>query len=105
LTQLAGTVFGYFELLAKAGDVSLLEVEEIRIRSFQDIMTMAGVDYELLVDMFDNTWELFGEIRKAIQNNNVDESLVLNVMNDPVVSESIIYHFKACSHSESKAIR
>ncbi|KAI9873756.1 MAG: hypothetical protein M1823_007848, partial [Watsoniomyces obsoletus] len=78
LTQPAGTVFGYFELLAKAGDVSLLEVEEIRIRSFQDIMTMAGVDYELLVDMFDNTWELFGEIRKAIQNNNLDESLVLN---------------------------
>ena len=93
---LSGTVFGYFELLAKSGDVSLLEVEEIRIRSFKDIMVMAGVDYDLLMDMFDNTWELFGEIRKAIQNGTDAESVVMNTLNDPVVSESIVYHFKVC---------
>lgn len=92
-----GTVFGYFELLALGGDVSLLEVEEIRIRSFKDIMVMAGVDYDLLVDMFDNTWELFAEVKKAIQENKVDDAVVLQIMNDPVVSESIVYHFKVSS--------
>ena len=92
--SLSGTVFGYFELLAKSGDVSLLEVEEIRIRSFKDIMVMAGVDYDLLMDMFDNTWELFAEIKKTIQNGADAESVVMNTLNDPVVSESIVYHFK-----------
>jgi hypothetical protein len=87
-------VFGYFELLALSGDVSLLEVEEIRIRSFRDIMMMAGIDYELLVDMFDSTWELFADIKKAIQENKVDDAVVLQTMNDSVVSESIVYHFK-----------
>ena len=94
LTPRLGTVFGYFELLAKSGDTSLLEVEEIRVRSFKDIMMMAGVDYDLLVDMFDNTWELFSEIKKAIQSGNEAESIVINTLNDVVVSESIIYHFK-----------
>ncbi len=94
LTVFLGTVFGYFELLARSGDISLLQVEEIRIRSFKDIMVMAGVDYDLLVDMFDNTWELFAEIKKAIQNGNDAETVVLNTLNDPVVSESIVYHFK-----------
>lgn len=94
----SGTVFGYFELLAKSGDVSLLEVEEIRIRSFKDIMVMAGVDYDLLMDMFDSTWELFAEIKKAIQNGTDAEAIVLTTLNDPVVSESIVYHFKVSHH-------
>jgi hypothetical protein len=87
-------VFGYFELLALSGDISLLEIEEIRIRSFKDIMMMAGIDYELLVDMFDSTWELFADIKESIQENKVDDAVVLQTMNDSVVSESIVYHFK-----------
>ena len=55
---------------------------------------MAGVDYDLLMDMFDNTWELFSEVKKAIQNGSDAESIVMNTLNDPVVSESIVYHFK-----------
>jgi thymidylate synthase ThyX len=97
LTRPEATVFGYFELLVKAGDLSLVDVEELRIKSFEEIMKMAGVDYDLLVDMFDNTWELFDAIKKAMQNSQDAEAVLMNILNDESISESIVYHFKVGS--------
>lgn len=66
-------------------------------------MVMAGVDYDLLVDMFDNTWDLFGEIRRAIESDIRDDSVVMRTLNDAVISESIVYHFKVCPHARGDA--
>ena len=52
------------------------------------------MDYELLVDMFECTFDLFTEIRKTLESGNNDESVLMNAFNDENGSNSIIYHFK-----------
>lgn len=95
LTFSTGTVFGYFETLLKSADIGLIVQEKIRIQTFEDTMKMAGCDYDLLADMFDYTWELFDDIRRAIEKGNADESVVLNSLNTSEKSDAIVYHFKA----------
>lgn len=88
------TVFSYFEILLNSGDIDLVQSEKIRFDTFQDTMKMVGIDYDIIIDMFDYTWELFDSITKAIQNNIWDDSVILEFMNDQVKSDSIVYHFK-----------
>ena len=75
--------------------------ESIRLQSFKDTMIMAGIDYEILQDMFDDTWELFESIRQAAETGIKNENVVLNALNNEFKSESIIYHFKARSSGTS----
>jgi len=88
------TVFSYFELLLHSGDPSLVQLEKIRFETFADTMTQIGMDYELLADMFEYTWQLFDRIAEAVQNNVPDDSIVLNILNDENPSNSVVYHFK-----------
>lgn len=90
----SGTVFGYFELLLNSADIGLIVQEKIRIQTFEDTMKMAGCDYDLLADMFDYTWELFDEIRRAVEKGITDENIVMNVLNTSEKSDAIVYHFK-----------
>lgn len=88
------TVFSYFEILLNSRDIDLLEAEKIRFDSFQDTMKMVGIDYDIIIDMFDYTWELFDNIARAIRSNISDDNVILEFMNDQVKSDSIVYHFK-----------
>ena len=61
---------------------------------------MAGIDYDLVIDMFDYTWELFAKIREAAERNEKDESILTKAFNEEGQSNSIVYHFKVrCSES------
>lgn len=88
------TVFSYFEILLQSGDPSMVQTEKIRFQTFEDTMRMIGLDYDILVDMFDSTWELYDKVLEAVQSSNPHESVVLNFLNDENVSNSIVYHFK-----------
>lgn len=89
------TVFGYFEILLNSRDLELVQAEKTRFESFEDMMRMVGIDYDIIIDMFGYTWELFDKIKAAIQANVWDENAVLlEDMNDQMKSDSIVYHFK-----------
>jgi hypothetical protein len=57
-------------------------------------MRSAGVDYDIIIDMFDYTWELFEAIKLAIGQGDTNEAVLLNSLNDEIISNSIVYHFK-----------
>ncbi|KAK5937840.1 hypothetical protein PMZ80_009969 [Knufia obscura] len=88
------TVFSYFELLLHSGDPGLVQLEKIRFETFADMMTQIGMDYSLLADMFDYTWQLFDKVIEAVQNNVPDDNIILNILNDENPSNSVVYHFK-----------
>ena len=69
-------------------------MEDTRIRSFEDTMKMVGIDYDLLVDFFEETWALFGEIKTALENNTPVLPVVNAAFNDENRSNAIVYHFK-----------
>jgi ubiquitin thioesterase protein OTUB1 len=73
--------------------------EETRLRSFDETLRMAGIDVDLVVDLFDYTWELFGKIRQAVESRQKDESILTNVFNEEGESNSIVYHFKVSASS------
>lgn len=87
-------IFAYFEILLKSGDVGLISQEKVRLQSFEQTMRAVGIDYDIIVDMFDYTWEFFDEILKAMQQGQHNEAVLLQAMNDENQSNSIIYHFK-----------
>ena len=91
---LVGAVFGYFELLFASRDMSLITQEEVRLRSHEHTMRSAGIDYDIIVDMFDYTWELFDAIKAAIERGDTNEAVLLHSLNDEIISNSIVYHFK-----------
>jgi len=88
------TVFGYFETLLQLGDMQIVMQETVRLRSFEETMRMAGIDYEILSVMFDDTWELLEDIQKAVERQDKSEDVLLNILNDENRSNSIVYHFK-----------
>ena len=89
-----GVVFGYFEILLNSGDPGLVTQELVRLRSYEHIMRSAGIDYDIIIDMFDYTWELFDAIKSAMERGDTNESVLLQSLNDENVSNSIVYHFK-----------
>lgn len=105
LIIMIATVYGYFETLLQLGDISLLMQEMSRLKSFEDTMRMAGIDYDILVDMFDYTWDLFDDIRQALERHDKSESVILKLMNDENVSNSIVYHFKVSGHTDGRESR
>ena len=90
----AGVVFGYFEILLKSGDPDLIVQEKVRLQSFEQTMRTAGIDYDIIVDMFDYTWDLFDDLHKAIARGDQSEAVLMEAMNDENMSNSIVYHFK-----------
>jgi hypothetical protein len=89
-----GAVFGYFEILLKSRDFGLVAQEEVRLRSHEQTMRAAGIDYDIIIDMFDYTWELFGAIKSAAERGDTNEAVLLQSLNDENISNSIVYHFK-----------
>lgn len=88
------TVFSYFEILLNSGDPALVQQERIRFESYAETMRMIGIDYDLMVDMFDYTWEVFDRLLEAVQQNNRSDAVILDILNDENKSNSIVYHFK-----------
>lgn len=89
------TVFRYFELLVENGDAEFVQLEKLRLESFKETMLMVGLDYDILQDMFDSTWELFDAILQTVRSGARDTTVVLNILNDPTKSDFIVYHFKS----------
>lgn len=87
------TVFSYFEILLMAGDPSLVQFEKLRFESFADSMRMIGMDYDLLSDMFEETFTLFDKIQTAVNSGVTDMQIVNDALNGSS-SDSIVYHFK-----------
>jgi ubiquitin thioesterase protein OTUB1 len=69
------------------------------MRSFEDLMKMAGVNYELLEDFFDQTWELFKALSEALMKGMPAMPLVIDAFNDEGRSNAIVYHFKMMTSS------
>lgn len=90
-------VFSYFEKLLLLGDLSIVETEDLRMRSFDQSMAMIGLDTSLLEDMFTHTWAVFDAIKAAIQGRNLNPAIVLEFLNDVTRSDCIVYHFKTCT--------
>ncbi|OAL21025.1 hypothetical protein AYO22_08309 [Fonsecaea multimorphosa] len=95
----AGAVFGYFEILLRSGDPSLITQELVRLRSFEQTMRSVGIDYDIIIDMFDYTWELFDALKAAVERRDTNESVLLDSLNDENISNSIVYHFKMMTSS------
>ncbi|EXJ58973.1 hypothetical protein A1O7_06404 [Cladophialophora yegresii CBS 114405] len=89
-----GAVFGYFEILLQSRDSGLVAQEEVRLRSHEQTMRAAGIDYDIITDMFDYTWELFEGIKSATDRGDTNEAVLLQSLNDENISNSIVYHFK-----------
>ncbi|KIX04933.1 uncharacterized protein Z518_05804 [Rhinocladiella mackenziei CBS 650.93] len=94
-----GAVFGYFEILLKSGDLGLIAQELVRLQSFEQTMRAVGIDYDIIIDMFDYTWELFDAIKSAIERGDKNEAVLLEALNDENKSNSIVYHFKMMTSS------
>ena len=99
IVNLLGAVFGYFEILFRSADVNFVIQEEVRLRSHEQTMRSAGIDYDIIIDMFDYTWELFDAIKTAIERGDSNEAVLLQSLNDENVSNSIVYHFKVRRYS------
>lgn len=56
---------------------------------------MAGIDYEIVVDLFDFTWELFEKVKQAAQTGSKDEHILMAAFNEETPSNYILYHFRA----------
>lgn len=95
---ISAVVFAYFEILLKSGDIGLINQEKVRLQSFEQMMRAVGIDYDIIIDMFDYTWDLFDTILDAIQRGDQNESSLLETINDENQSNSILYHFKVCAH-------
>ena len=89
-----GAVFGYFETLLRSGDPGFITQELVRLQSFEQTIRAVGIEYDLMVDMFDYTWELFDAIKAAAELGGTNVAVVLESLNDEIKSNSIIYHFK-----------
>ncbi|OQV04333.1 hypothetical protein CLAIMM_09230 isoform 1 [Cladophialophora immunda] len=94
-----GAVFGYFEILLRSGDPSLITQELVRLRSFEQTMRSVGIDYDIIIDMFDFTWELFDALKSAVERGDTNEAVLLDSLNDENISNSIVYHFKMMTSS------
>ncbi|KIW91239.1 uncharacterized protein Z519_08135 [Cladophialophora bantiana CBS 173.52] len=94
-----GAVFGYFEILLRSGDPGLITQELVRLRSFEQTMRNVGIDYDIIIDMFDYTWELFDALKAAIERRDTNEAVLLDSLNDENISNSIVYHFKMMTSS------
>lgn len=90
-------VYSYFEKLLLLGDLSIVETEDLRMRSFDQSMAMIGLDTSLLEDMFMHTWALFDAIKAAVEGRNLNPAVVLDFLNDVTRSDCIVYHFKTCT--------
>ena len=90
---LAGAVFGYFESIMNSRNHGFAVQEFTRIKSFEETMKMAGIDYGLLEEFFDETWTLFQEILQSFEGVP-DDSLITRAFNDENRSNAIVYHFK-----------
>lgn len=62
-------------------------------------MRAVGVDYDIIVDMFDYTWELFAAVKAAAERGDKNDRVLLEIMNDAPMSDSIVYHFKMMTSS------
>ena len=59
-------------------------------------MRAVGIDYDIIIDMFDYTWELFDAIKTAVGRGDKSDTVLLEAMNEQGKSDSIVYHFKVC---------
>ena len=87
-------MFGYFENLLQLGDVGLVVQEMTRLKTFEDTMRMIGIDYDIVVDLFECTWDVFEDLRKAAERQDTRDSVVLQYLNNENISNSVVYHFK-----------
>ena len=60
-------------------------------------MRAAGIDYDIIIDMFDYTWELFDALKAAVERGDTNETALLQTLNEENISNSIVYHFKVSS--------
>lgn len=90
----AGAVFAYFEILLSSGNIGLVTREKERLQGFEQTMRAVGIDYDIILDMFDYTWDLFDAIKAAIEHGDRSEKVLMEAFNDQGPSNSIVYHFK-----------
>ncbi|KAJ9636634.1 hypothetical protein H2204_005234 [Knufia peltigerae] len=94
-----GAVFAYFEILLSSGNIGLVTREKERLQGFEQTMRAVGIDYDIILDMFDYTWDLFDAIKAAIEHGDRSEKVLMEAFNDQGPSNSIVYHFKMMTSS------
>lgn len=78
----------------QSGDLHRIEQERARLKGFDETIQAAGIDIDLLLDMFDSSYDLLNRMREAIESDKKNENTVLQTMNDEGESSCILYHFK-----------
>ena len=78
----------------QSGDLHRIEQERARLKGFDETIQAAGIDIDLLLDMFDSSYDLLNRMKMAIESDNKNENIVLQTMNDDGESSCILYHFK-----------
>jgi hypothetical protein len=81
-------------VLLQLGELRRIERERTRLRGFDETMRAAGIDVDILIDMFDSTYELFDCIQTVIEGGIKTETVLMEAMNSEGESSCILYHFK-----------
>ena len=102
LTVVAAAVFGYFEQLLQSGDPHKVAHEMLRLKEFNSSFHVVGFELDMVEMFVDSAMELLEKIREALLQQNMDETLLLQTMNDPDESNSIVYYFKVCESPKTK---
>ncbi|KAF2273646.1 cysteine proteinase [Westerdykella ornata] len=87
--------FSYFETLIRVADVGKLDVEQVRLKSMQNLLNAAGHSDDIVGDFAEETFGLMQELAILMTTPNSDpcEHLLRN-FNDYSRSMAIVTHFK-----------
>jgi uncharacterized protein YqgV (UPF0045/DUF77 family) len=96
LTVVAAAVFGYFEQLLQSGDPLKVAHEMLRLKEFASSFHVVGFELDMVEMFMDSAMQLLEKMREALLQQNMDETFLLQIMNDPDESNSIVYYFKVC---------
>ena len=89
-------MFGYFEQLLKYGDPQKLIREHDRLRSLSDELPALGFEFSMIEMFMEYSLELLQKLREALERGENGESILLETLNDPSESDSVVFFFKVC---------
>jgi ubiquitin thioesterase protein OTUB1 len=84
--------FCYFETLSRTADKEKFTVEEVRLKSMQNLLRDIGLQEHLYEDFVEETLDMLRETANATDNG----AGLLEAFNDFSRSQSIITYLKAC---------
>jgi ubiquitin thioesterase protein OTUB1 len=97
--------FAYLEALIRAGDKSKFMVEEVRLKSMQNILDAAGFQQDVWEDFAEELWDLMRRIAGSLhspadaQSSADTKSILLTAFNNIGLQASIIAYLRFLTSS------